>query len=121
MHILPRGNIHDAVEFVVRWEQVLEGLDVAVLRIVIARGIVIFYAKARLPHRVKSEAKASMSGEGGEVEAADFTSLERQFGFVVESEWLRCRWRKRRGFAVGDRPVIVGQRGLVVKDAGLGF
>ena len=65
VHVLPGEQVHVAIVCVVRWKEILEGLDVAIVRIVVAAGKVVFRKEAWTPGTFEIVTSSDMRGESG--------------------------------------------------------
>ena len=89
MQVDPARGVHEAVEQVVCRIQVLEGAEVAVGGVGIARAPVVLQAEAGFPRMLQPVVTdAPVAGEGGQGAAVDVALLEGHFGFVIPAAEL---------------------------------
>ena len=85
VEVLPGEEIHVPVEAMIGREEVLERPNLPIVRIVIARGEIVFRPNSRLPHGVKIVSEAGMHGKGAQGEVAHLAVLVGAFDFPFET------------------------------------
>jgi hypothetical protein len=82
---LPGKEIHVAIKLVVRWKEVLEGLDVPVGGVVIAAGVIVFGKETWVPRTLEIVSSSDVRDEGGQVQIGDLPGLEGELALVFPS------------------------------------
>jgi hypothetical protein len=99
LEVLPGKEIHVAIKLVVRWKEVLEGLDVPVGGVVIAAGEIVFGKETRAPRTIEIVSPPDVRGEGGQVQIGHLAGLEGELALLfpsVQFLWIGFNSRAER-------------------------